>query len=72
MLKRRGIAYSTKLGPTLNPGSVTFIKAVKGHRDYVTRAWADNPISDLLARIPAIAPRIAPARSALLAPGLAN
>jgi hypothetical protein len=66
MLKRRGIAYSTKLGPTLNPGSVTFIKAVKGHRDYVTRAWADNPISDLLARIPGTAPRTDPARSAAL------
>ncbi len=66
ILKKRGIAYSTKLGPTLKPNSVTFVRAVKGHRDYVTRAWADNPISDLLARIPGTAHRIDPARSALL------
>ena len=66
MLKRRGVAYSTKMGPVLKPGSVTFVKAVKGHRDYVTRAWADNPISDLLARIPGTAPLIDPARSAAL------
>jgi len=66
MLKKRGITYSTKLGSTLKPGSVTFIRAVKGHRDYVTRAWADNPISDLLSRIPGTAPRIDPARSASL------
>ncbi len=72
MLKQRGISYTTKLEPTLKPGSVTFIKAVKGHRDYVTRAWAENPVSDLLARIPGIAPRIDPARSAFLEPGLAN
>ncbi|MHA1164000.1 MAG: alpha/beta hydrolase, partial [Alphaproteobacteria bacterium] len=72
MLQQRGIPYTTKLEPALRPGSVTFIKAVKGHRDYVTRAWAENPVSDLLARIPGIAPRIDPARSAFLAPGLAN
>jgi hypothetical protein len=67
ILKKRGIAYSTSLGPTLKPNSVTFVKAVKGHRDYVTRAWADNPISDLLARIPGTTPRIDPSRSASLA-----
>lgn len=72
MLAKRGIAYSTKLGPTLRPGSVTFVRAVKGHRDYVTRAWAENPISDLLARIPGTAPRIDPARSASLERPRAN
>ena len=72
MLKQRGIAYATKLEPTLNPGSVTFLRAVEGHRDYVTRAWAENPVSDLLARIPGIAPRVMPARSAFLQPGLIN
>ena len=72
MLKQRGIAYTTKLDSTLKPGSVTFLKAVEGHRDYVTRAWAENPVSDLLARIPGIAPRVMPARSASLQPGLIN
>jgi hypothetical protein len=72
MLKKRGIAYSTKLRPSLKPGSVTFIKAVKGHRDYVTRAWADNPISDLLARIPDATPRIDPVLSALFMRPRAN
>jgi hypothetical protein len=71
LLKQRGISYATKLEPELKPGSVTFIKAVEGHRDYVTRAWAKNPVSDLLSRIPGM-PRIAPARSAYLEAGLAN
>lgn len=72
MLKKRGIAYRTSLAPKLMPNSVTFVRAVKGHRDYVTRAWAENPISDLLARIPGAAPRADPARSASLDAARAN
>ncbi len=72
MLKRRGVAYNTKIGATLTPGSVTFVEAVKRHRDYVTRAWSDNPVSDMLRRLPWVAPRSDPARSASLAPSLAR
>ena len=53
MLDKREIGYRTALGPSLRPGSVVFIKAVTGHRDYVTKAWAENPISDVLTRLPA-------------------
>ena len=70
MLKRRGVAYTTKIGATLTPGSVTFVEAVKRHRDYVTRAWSDNPVSDMLRRLPWVAPLGDPAQSASLAPSL--
>ena len=72
MLKRRGIPYGTTLARTLKPGSVTFVKAVKGHRDYVTSAWAKDPVSDLLSRIPGVTERMEPTYSASLAPGLTN
>ena len=67
VLKKRGIDYRTALGPTLKPGNVVFIKAVTGHRDYVTKAWAENPISDVLTRLPASTWRNGPSRSAALA-----
>ena len=38
----------------------------------VTRAWTENPISDLLRRLPGTAPRVDEALSAALAPGLAR
>ena len=73
MLTRRGVAFNTKIGTSLTPGSVTFVEAVRRHRDYVTRAWSDNPISDMLRRLPWVAPRGDPApRSASLAPSLAR
>ncbi len=53
MLNKRKIGYRTAIGPTLRPGHVVFVKAVTGHRDYVTKAWAENPISDVLMRLPA-------------------
>ncbi|MDA7947877.1 MAG: alpha/beta hydrolase [Hyphomicrobiaceae bacterium] len=53
MLKKRGVSYRSALGSTLRPGNVVFVKAVTGHRDYVTKAWAENPISDVLTRLPA-------------------
>lgn len=70
MLTRRGIGFATKIDAGLTPGSVTFIEAVKGHRDYVTRAWSANTISDLLRRMTGIASRIDPSLSASLAPSL--
>ena len=73
MLARRGIAYNTKIGTSLTPGSVTFVEAVRRHRDYVTRAWSDNPVSDVLRRLPWVAQRRDPAaRSASLEPSLAR
>lgn len=72
MLRKRGINYSTRLSSSLRPGSVTFLKAVDSHRDYVTKAWARNPISDLLARIAWTAPQNTSTRSAALSSSLPN
>lgn len=72
ILRKRGVRYTTELKPTLKPGSVTFVKAVDRHRDYVTKAWAKNPISDLLSRISWTAPRISPTRSAALSGSVRN
>jgi hypothetical protein len=51
VLARKGIPFRTKISSSLRPGSVTIISVDESHRDYVTRAWADNPISDLLWRV---------------------
>ncbi len=39
-------------GP-LRPGSVVFVKTPEGvtHRDYVTHAWADRPVREVLAKM---------------------
>ena len=50
MLSERQIAFATTHEPRESPGSVTFIPAGDTpHRDFVTHAWADYPIKDLLA-----------------------
>lgn len=72
ILRKRGVNYSNSLSSSLRPGSVTFVKAVDSHRDYVTRAWARNPISDLLSRIPGTAPALDSTQSAALAEPLKN
>jgi hypothetical protein len=51
ILKGRDVAFSTKLQGPLRGGSVTFISAPTEHRSFVTRAWADHPIKDLLQRL---------------------
>lgn len=66
ILRKRGVKYRTSLSSALRPGSVTFVKAVDRHRDYVTKAWAKNPISDLLSRITWTSPYRDPTRSAAL------
>lgn len=57
VLAERNIDYAKSLKGRVRAGSVTFIEAEFGHRDYVTRAWAENPISDLLRRMTGVAPR---------------
>lgn len=51
ILSQKNIAFTTKLKPELGFGSVTFLATKARHRDFVTLAWAANPISDLLTRI---------------------
>jgi hypothetical protein len=55
MLKEKGIATSDELDGPLQPGSVVFLKSPDGvtHRSYVTRAWTDNPVKEVLARMAA-------------------
>lgn len=72
ILRRQEIAYATRLGHALTPGSVTFIAADEEHRHYVTRAWAENPVADVLNRMTGTARRVRPALSASLAPALSR
>jgi hypothetical protein len=53
-LAERNIPFRMALDGPLQRGSVVFIPGGEGenHTDYVTRAWAPNPISDLLNRLP--------------------
>jgi hypothetical protein len=55
MLKEKGIAISDDLDGPLRPGSVVFVKTPDGvtHRDYVTHAWTDNPVREVLVKMAA-------------------
>jgi hypothetical protein len=54
MLDHRSIKYRMSLDDRIRPGSITFLPGRNGenHTSYVTRAWTDNPIADLLNRLP--------------------
>ena len=53
MLTERAIGYTTALEPRLEPGSIAFLPASKDaqHRDFLTYAWVDEPLKDLLTRL---------------------
>jgi hypothetical protein len=53
MLSERAVAYSTELRDRPLAGSVTFLATGPDvrHRDFVTHAWVDNPVKDLLGRL---------------------
>jgi hypothetical protein len=55
MLRQKGIAISDELDGPLRPGSVVFVKSPDGvtHRSYVTHAWTENPVKEVLARMAA-------------------
>lgn len=52
-LQDRGIPVVTALDGRLRPGTIAFMPAASGtnHRDFLTRAWADDPLKELLARV---------------------
>jgi len=54
ILADQNIPLRTSFEPQLRPGSVIFIAggADERHSSFVTQAWATNPISDLLNRLP--------------------
>ncbi|MCP3477539.1 alpha/beta hydrolase [Bradyrhizobium sp. CCGUVB1N3] len=55
MLRQKGISVSEDMDGPLRPGSVVFVETGDGirHRDYVTRAWTQNPLKDVLVKMSA-------------------
>lgn len=55
LLKEKDIAISEDIDGPLRPGSVVFLETPEGvtHRDYVTRAWTDHPVKDVLIKMAA-------------------
>jgi len=53
MIRDKGIAVSDDMDGPLRPGSVVFVKTPEGvtHRDYVTHAWTDRPVREVLAKM---------------------
>jgi hypothetical protein len=53
MLKDKDIAISEDIDGPLRPGSVVFVETAEGvtHRDYVTHAWTENPVKEVLVRM---------------------
>jgi hypothetical protein len=55
MLKEKSIAVSDDMDGPLRPGSVVFVQTPEGvtHRDYVTHAWTENPVKEVLVKMAA-------------------
>ncbi|ANW01492.1 alpha/beta hydrolase [Bradyrhizobium icense] len=55
MLRDRGIAVTESMDGPLKPGSVVFVQTPDGvtHRDYVTQAWTEHPVKDVLVKMAA-------------------
>jgi hypothetical protein len=55
MLKDEGIAVSESMDGPLKPGRVVFVETGEGitHRNYVTQAWTDDPVKDVLVKMAA-------------------
>ncbi len=53
MLREKGISISDDMDGPLRPGSVVSVKTPDGvtHRDYVTHAWTDKPLRDVLVKM---------------------
>ena len=52
LLRQRGVSYSSELRNEHLRGMVAFLPTGDiSHRDFVTHAWADNPIKDILVRM---------------------
>jgi len=53
MLRDKRIAVTEDMDQPLKPGSVVFVATPDGvtHRDYVTRAWTENPVKEVLVKM---------------------
>ena len=55
MLRAKGITVTEHIDGPLKPGSVVFVQTGDGitHRSYVTQAWTENPIKEVLVKMAA-------------------
>src|SRR6266567_1280199 len=55
MLRDKGIAVTENMDGPLRPGSVVFVQTPNGvtHRDYVTQAWTEHPVREVLVKMAA-------------------
>ena len=55
MLRDKGITVAENMDGPLRPGSVVFVQTRDGitHRDYVTQAWTEHPIKEVLVKMAA-------------------
>jgi len=55
MLRDRGITVTESMDGPLRPGSVVFVQTPDGitHRDYVTQAWTEHPLKEVLVKMAA-------------------
>ena len=54
-LRGKGITVTETMDGPLRPGSVVFVQTPSGvtHRDYVTQAWTEHPVKDVLVKMAA-------------------
>jgi hypothetical protein len=55
LLRQKGIELSDDMDGPLRPGSVVFVRTPDGvtHRDYVTHAWTEHPLKEMLVKMAA-------------------
>ncbi|MDI1265853.1 MAG: alpha/beta hydrolase [bacterium] len=55
MLRDKGITVTEHMDGPLRPGSVVFVQTPDGitHRDYVTHAWTEHPVKEVLVKMAA-------------------
>jgi hypothetical protein len=53
ILRDKGVAVQNELDGPLKPGTVAFLATLSGvrHHDYVTQAWTEHPVKDVLVRM---------------------
>jgi len=58
MLRDKGIAVAESMDGPLKPGRVVFVETGEGitHRNYVTQAWTEDPVRDVLVKMAAAQP----------------
>ena len=68
MLRDKGITVTESMDGPLRPGSVVFVQTPDGvtHRDYVTQAWTEHPVKDVLVKM-AATPALDPDRQRAVA-----